>query len=187
MNVTNVLTLLKGYLKNSLLLIFVSLALSLSSSSLLKAQDATPAVEPPAPQTAPAQASGPLATTESEQNPDVRLEVRELKRTSGGTVTLKFTIFNDSSENFRISDQLGGITYGYNVSGVHLVDAAGKKKYQVVVDSEEKCLCSNDLSSQMEPNSRLSLWAKFPAPPEGVKNITVVVPHFIPMEDVPVS
>lgn len=180
MYIKSILTMLKVHFKDLLRILFVCLVLSLSSASFLGAQEGTSS-------SAPAQTSGPLATTESEQNPDVRLEVRELKRTSGGTVTLKFTIFNDSSEQFLISDQLGGITYGYNVSGVHLIDANGKKKYQVVVDSEKKCLCSNDLAYQMEPNAKLSLWAKFPAPPESVNNVTVVVPHFIPMEDVPVS
>ena len=29
--------------------------------------------------------------------------------------------------------------------------------------------------------------AKFPAPPDSVQKIGVVVPHFIPMDDVPIS
>jgi hypothetical protein len=37
------------------------------------------------------------------------------------------------------------------------------------------------------PGASVNLWAKFPAPPAGVNAVTVVVPHFIPMDDVPVQ
>jgi hypothetical protein len=88
MNVKIGLSCIKVLLQCCLLLLFIF------SAGLLKAQEGTPEVEPPAPQAA--QPSGPLATTESEQNPDVSLEVRELKRTSGGMLTLKFGIMNNS-------------------------------------------------------------------------------------------
>jgi hypothetical protein len=37
------------------------------------------------------------------------------------------------------------------------------------------------------PGGRVNLWAKFPAPPDDVNQITVVVPKFQPMDDVPLS
>jgi hypothetical protein len=180
----NGLSRVRVFIRVFILLLLVTLVVLPSSSDLLKAQEES---DPPTSQTTPPKDTGPLAVTESEQNPDVSVQVRGLKRTSGGMVTLKFTLINDSSDKFIIADQLHGVAGGYNISGVNLVDAAGKKKYQVVVDSEGSCLCSSGLPYQVEPSSRLSLWAKFPAPPDNVEKVTVVIPHFIPMEDVPIS
>ncbi len=100
---------------------------------------------------------------------------------------LRFTLINDANEAFNLLAQLGGPVYGYNVSGVSLVDAGNKKKYLVVLDSEKHCLCSAGLEGTVKPKTRLNLWAKFPAPPDDVKKITVIVPHFTPVDDVPIS
>lgn len=127
-----------------------------------------------------------IATTDGE-TPGVRIEVSELKRTSGGTVTLKFALVNDAPDDFKLLGQLGGLAYGYNVSGVHLVDPAGKKKYTVVLGADGKCLCSSELVGTVDSKARINLWAKYPEPPKEVQKVTVIVPHFIPMDDVPVS
>src|SRR5436309_1574504 len=37
------------------------------------------------------------------------------------------------------------------------------------------------------PSARLSLWAKYPAPPDNVAKISVIIPHFAPMDDVPLG
>jgi len=184
------------WMKNFLLLFFISLVVFFSPGSFLKAQEQEEVfeveggeeVETPAPEATPAtQAPSALATADGE-DPGVRVEVQQLKRNSGGTVTLRFSLINDSDKGFDINNKLGGSNYsGFDVSLVHLVDAVGKKKYLVILDSEEKCLCSNNISASLGPGSRMNLWAKFPAPPENVEKITVVIPHFIPMDDVPIS
>lgn len=143
------------------------------------AQTPPPAAAAPAPPAV-------VASTDGEQT-GVRAEVTELKRGSGGTVTLKFTLINDSDQPYRMSDRLGGLSYGNNVSGVHLVDAANKKKYQVILDTEKKCLCSNGLETDIAAKSRINVWAKLPAPPEDVQQVSIMIPHFIPMDDVPIS
>ena len=74
----------------------------------------------------------------------------------------------------------------HSVSGVYLVDTSHKKKYLVVLDTEKLCLCSRD-SHKVEPKSGANLWAKFPAPPDDIQKIGVVVPHFLPLDDVPLS
>jgi hypothetical protein len=35
--------------------------------------------------------------------------------------------------------------------------------------------------------SSSNFWARFPAPPDNVVKIGVVVPHFVPLDDVPLS
>ena len=118
------------------------------------------------------------------KQPGLRIEVQELKR-SADTLLVRFALINDSTDAFAPNAKLGGLTFGYNTSGVYLIDGANKKKYLVVVDSEKKCLCSEGLEP-LPAKSRLNLWAKFPAPPVEVKKISVVVPHFTPIEDVPI-
>jgi hypothetical protein len=73
-----------------------------------------------------------------------------------------------------------------SLGGVTLVDIAGKKKYEVARDSARRCLCSGNLS-RLDPGARLSLWAKFPAPPDDVQKISVLIPFFPPIEEVPIS
>jgi hypothetical protein len=172
---------MKVFLHVSLWILFVALAVFLSSGGFLEAADQA---EPPAPKSG-SQTSAVLATTDGEF-PDIRVEVQDLKRNSGGTVTLKFAVINDSDQKFFLGDKIGGLSYGYNASGIDLIDAAGKKKYLVILDSDKKCLCSI-IEGSIEPKSRIKLYAKFPAPPEDVKKITIEIPHFTPMEDVPIS
>ena len=62
----------------------------------------------------------------------------------------------------------------------------GKKKYFVARDSENKCVCSQKVHD-ISKGSRANLWAKFPAPPDDVPRISIVIPHFSAMDDVPLS
>lgn len=147
----------------------------------------TPSNTAAAPVTLPTPAG--LASADGEKA-GVRVVVTELKRSSGDTVNLKFVLINDSDAKLNLySHYLGDarVRSDYrSVGGVHLVDPTGKKKYLVVRDAEEKCLCSTDLSDS-EPKTRANLWAKFPAPPAGVQKVSIVIPHFSPMDDVPIS
>ncbi len=133
-------------------------------------------------------AAGPVLASTDGDKPGIRVEVVELKRTSGDTVNLKFTMINDSDQDMDFGYDFGeGSTTDIStVAGAHLIDAAGKKKYFVVRDTENACLCSRGLKS-IKPKTRANLFAKFPAPPDDVQKITVVIPHFIPMDDVPIS
>jgi len=55
-----------------------------------------------------------------------------------------------------------------------------------VRDTAGTCVCSRDIGN-ISAGSQLLLWAKFPAPPDDVQKITVVFPHFPPIEDVPIT
>lgn len=136
-------------------------------------------------------AADPVAKTDGETT-GLRVEVIELKRGSGDTLTLRFNLINDSGEKFEPKGWYLGDYKGYqnqdigNVGAITLIDTVGKKKYFVVRDTDENCLCSNPIPS-VNAKSRVALWAKFPAPGSDVKMIGVVIPHFIPMDDVPIS
>jgi hypothetical protein len=138
--------------------------------------------EPPA----GAAATEGLGSADGEQS-GTRAVVTDLKR-AGNTVTLKFIIYNDSSVGFGTGSKLNADGYhGYrNLSGVHLVDSAGKKKYFAVKDSEGNCECSDNVDD-VAPKSQVSLWVRFPAPPDSVVKVAVQIPHFIPLDDVPIK
>ena len=139
----------------------------------------------PAEQSVPA---GPVLASTDGDKPGIRVEVVELKRTSGDTLNLKFAMINDSDHDMDFGYDFGdGSTSDIStVGGAHLIDAAGKKKYFVVRDTENACLCSRGLK-WIKTKTRANLFAKFPAPPDDVQKITVVIPHFTPMDDVPIS
>jgi hypothetical protein len=150
---------------------------------------AVPATTSAAAPPAAATTSSGIASADGEK-PGTRVDVAELKRGSGGTVTLKMAFVNDSDK---------AMTFGYNfadpdheirdhgsIGAVQLVDPVGKKKYFVARDSEGKCVCSTKIPD-MAPHSRVSLWAKFPAPPDDVQKISIVIPHFQPLDDVAIS
>ena len=119
--------------------------------------------------------------------PGTKVVIQDLKRDEGGTLTLRFQMVNESEE--RIGDRCAFRESGNEgcgpISGVYLVDAANKKKYLVLRDSAQKCVCAE--IRPIEKGKSMNLWVKFPAPAAGVQKITVIVPHFQPIEGVPIS
>jgi hypothetical protein len=179
----------------------IGLVLALAAWGCQKKEQAV--APPPAPTTAPVAAAAPaaapatapaaapasaaIASAEGEQQ-GRRADVTELKRLSGGTISLKFTMINDGDE-IAFHAQYGDANHPRDfgsIGGVALVDPVGKKKYPVVRDSDDACLCSRDIPN-MAKMSRLNLWAKLPAPPENVRKISISIPHFAPMDDVSIS
>ena len=146
------------------------------------AAPAAPVVAAPAPTAGIASADG--------DTPGSTVTIKELKRQSGGTISLKFVIANGSDKSIAIGDSFAdrdheSVDY-YSMGGVQLIDPVGKKKYFVARDSEGKAVCTQGAHA-IEKGSSLNGWAKFPAPPDDVQKISVIVPHFGPMDDVPIS
>jgi hypothetical protein len=129
-------------------------------------------------------AAEPIATADSE-TPGLSLEVQGLKIVSG-TLMLRFSVENKGEKDFDLDSTMAGYE-GSSVDGIYLIDGPGKKKYLVVRDADNHCLCSRDIKHGLPPNTIAAFWAKFPPPPDSVQKIGVVVPHFIPMDDVPIS
>jgi hypothetical protein len=152
--------------------------------------------ESPASGSAPAAPADPAApgvvviANADGEKAGTRVEITELKRSSDNTLTLRFAMVNDSAEplafNYNYGDPDHSIKDFNTVAGVTLVDGTNKKKYFVVRDTENTCLCSRGLKD-IPAKSRGNVWAKFPAPPDDVQKISIVVPHFGPIDDVPIS
>lgn len=153
-----------------------------AASAPVTTSSAAPAVQPTT--------SGALASTDGEKA-GTRIDIVELKRTSGGTVNLKFVLVNNSDKKLGVSSEWLGdhelTRDAYrNVSGVHLIDPVNKKKYFVITDAEKKCVCSTSVDD-VEPGGKVSLWAKFPAPPADVQKVSIEIPHFQPIDDVQIQ
>jgi len=139
---------------------------------------------------AAAPTAGAIGSTDGEKQ-GAHIDITELKRTSGGTVSLKFVVSNSGSEKLGLySDYLGDSKVSHDsyrdVSGIHLLDPVNKKKYFVVTDSERHCVCSKNIPD-VDPGGKVSLWARFPAPPPEVTKVTIEIPHFAPIDDVTIS
>ena len=134
---------------------------------------ATPAAPPPS--------STPAVATADGETPGIKAEIQELKRNSGGAVTLKLTLINRASKDLGFGYDFGDSDHHIkdfaSVGGISLIDAVNKKKYLVARGSEDTCLCSRGLNS-VGAGERLNVWAKFPAPPDDVQKINVAIPHF---------
>ena len=131
----------------------------------------------------------PAVAVADGETPGIKVEVQELKR-STNSLMLKIAIVNDSDKKlgfgYDFGDKANEIKDYDTLGGITLVDAANKKKYFVVRDTENTCVCSTKIKD-VAPKTRANLWAKFPAPPEDVQKISVIIPHFTPLDDVPIS
>ena len=122
------------------------------------------------------------------ETPDVRIEVRDLKRGDGDTVTLRLRLINESGAPFDASCNMREPATNDSCgvfSGAYLLDAANKKKYLVVRDTAGACVCSG--VDDLEDGQKMNIWATYPAPPAETTAMTVVVPLFEPIEGVPIN
>jgi hypothetical protein len=138
---------------------------------------------------APAPVAGGIASADGDR-PGMKVTITELKRMSGGTLSLKAVIANGSDDSFGFGGNFeepghGGTDYN-TIGGVSVVDPVGKKKYFVARDSDGHPLCSSGLAS-IQTGKSANVWAKFAAPPDDVQKVSVVFPHFQPLDDVPIS
>lgn len=117
------------------------------------------------------------------QSAGSKVVVTSLKRDAGGTVTLRFQLINEGEQVVKTYGVLGAF---FTLDHLSLVDGDNKKKYLVVKDSAGECLCS-EFKQDSKPGTSFNLWAKFPAPPDTVQNLTVVIPSFEPIESVPIT
>jgi hypothetical protein len=163
-------------MRNRLSVVFV-FALSIAIAGVAGAQSSP----------APAAGPSPLATADGE-TAGMQVQVKQLKVVGGDTLMLQFVLINNSENAFIIWGPLSTDPNRHrdDVDAVTLIDLANKKKYEVIRDADKNCLCSRNLDD-IPAKGSLSVYAKFPAPPDSVQKIEVNIPHFTPMEDVPIS
>jgi hypothetical protein len=135
-----------------------------------------------------------LGTAEGngEETANLLAEVHQVDRSqSGNLVTVTWSIRNngDERESIRFTDR----TYSYGgqyFSGVTAMDTEENTRYHPLMDGSGACLCSGNTSNEiqigLQPDEQYSYWSAYPIP-NGVENISVDIPGFELIEDIPIS
>jgi|GEM_PF-186184 len=119
--------------------------------------------------------------------PGIKVDITELKF-SDGVITLRFVMINESDQKLDFGYKFGARGNDYNtMADVYLLDPVGSIKYDVGRDANGRPLCSVGLNP-LAPKGRIKLWVKFLVPQDKAPaKMTVVIPHFEPIENVGVS
>jgi hypothetical protein len=110
------------------------------------------------------------------------LVVNEVKRDSGGFVTVSAVIKNNG-DGIRSAGQWSGsesVIVANNpnsVAGATLVDKVGKKRYYILRDTDGRCLCTTGLTA-IQPGKSVSVFMQFPAPPSTTTEVDFTLPTF---------
>jgi outer membrane protein OmpA-like peptidoglycan-associated protein len=123
------------------------------------------------------------------------VELTALSRTSDKVVTGQLRVHNDGAADLKLEQTLFDkgrpqrdiLKDAYAASGIGLLDGIGNKLYMPLWTTDNKCLCSNTSGKAIPPGGSTDLYAIFPAPPAQVGRVTVVMPHAVPLQDVPIA
>lgn len=118
---------------------------------------------------------------------DITIDIAALHRFDQAT-RLQFTITPRSrgTSTGLSSTFLGRDAGTADASGVYLLDTAGLKRYPVLHDAQNHCLCTRR-PKVFELDTPTLVYADFPAVPADVKRITVVVPRLGMLPDTEIS
>jgi hypothetical protein len=130
-----------------------------------------------------------LATGQDTNDPDLRCDILEVKRVSGGALSIRWRMVNTAGAG--AGGLTGGgaakpITYGYHWVEVYYIDPAENKKYTVITDPSGQHVAGIWEGDLALGQQRLS-WAKFAAPPASSTKISFTISEFAPFEDLPIS
>ncbi|PHQ49543.1 hypothetical protein BLA24_26300 [Streptomyces cinnamoneus] len=121
----------------------------------------------------------PGATIGEIEGPDgIVVTLRAAVRDKGGFVTVSGAVANRGTKPYTPLTWRSKETEmksQSSVSGASLIDAAGKKRYLVLRDTDGECLCTTGLVN-IRPGESRALFAQFPAPPDGVRDVDFQLP-----------
>jgi hypothetical protein len=135
------------------------------------AAGATPSPDPGA---APLVPGGVIASAQFSDDPNMRCDLLEVKRVSGGAVLVRWRLINTGAK---------GIGYDFDWNSLYYTDPAENKKYGYLTDSSGARVLDMWWGT-LNPGEQRLQWAKFPAPPVTSKKVTIYIPKFMPFEDV---
>jgi len=124
-----------------------------------------------------APAASGIASAQYSANPDLRCDLLEVKRVSGGGVLVKWRIVNSAAKDVYYDGQWADLYY---------IDPGENKKYPFLTDAGGARIAEVFWGAVPFGQQRAS-WAKFPAPPATSNKIAVHIPAFPPFEDVPLA
>lgn len=127
------------------------------------------------------------------QSSELVAEINIAERNEAGNIlSVTWSIENTGSDRTTLT-WLAGRSYlysGANYAGVTATSADGTLRFHPIMDETGTCLCSGDNSSAFKEwvsaGEKISYWSMFSVPSD-VESITVEIPGFEPIEDVPIS
>jgi hypothetical protein len=142
----------------------------------------------PAPQAVQAPSNNGIASAQYSQDPDLRCDLLEVKRVSGGALLVRWRVINTAGggSSGLTATAAKPIRYDFGWNELFFIDPAENKRYQFLTDSGGNRIV-DVWYGDLEPGQQRVNWAKFPAPPPSSTKISLSLPKFPPFEDVPVS
>ena len=149
-------------------------------------QAATPAATPA--QGAPMSAPPVIASATFSEDPDLRCDLLEVKRVSGGALRVRWRVINTAGTQGQglAATTPKGIYYNFDWGEIYYIDPAENKKYGYLTDAEGNRILQAFYGTLPAGQQREN-WAKFPAPPPTSTKISINIPRFPPFEDVAVA
>jgi hypothetical protein len=116
--------------------------------------------------------------------PGITAEATDCARKEG-VLSVKVRLRNTGAAAQHVN-----IIWSRNYEGYYLSSAS--KKYFILKDSEGTYLTPSadgfgGLAVDIQPGGQYTWWAKYPAPPNEVKTVTLYTPIAPPLEDIPVT
>ncbi|MGW4626728.1 hypothetical protein [Streptomyces rubiginosohelvolus] len=110
------------------------------------------------------------------------MTIHQAKRDSGGFITLQASIKNEGTQSKNTTAWAGTETAllaknPNSVAGATLVDKVGKKRYYILRDTENRCLCTTGIPPLLAGKTT-SVFMQFPAPPETTTEVDFTLPTF---------
>ncbi|MFD6095609.1 hypothetical protein ACFVWN_08635 [Nocardiopsis flavescens] len=136
-----------------------------------------------------------LGTSESNEarSSGLSAAVHEVTRDESGSFLFVTWSLENSSTDRKVLTWLSGSTYiysGSSFSGVTITSPETEEKYHPIMDSQGMCLCSGNTSNKiqtgLDPEDQVTYWSTYSVSSEA-ESITVEIPGFEPIEDVPIS
>lgn len=119
----------------------------------------------------------------------IEMIVREVKRDTGGFVTVSGEFKNPTSEAYTTPVQWNGpekdvAAQGNSVAAMTLVDSKEKKRYYVLRDTDNRPLTTVGYDPSIQAGKSLIFFAQFPAPPT---TTTTVDLQFVGFPNTPIE
>jgi Cytochrome oxidase complex assembly protein 1 len=130
----------------------------------------------PAPDPVQSKSGGVIASAQYANDPNLRCDLLEVKRVSGGALLARWRFINTGTKP---------VSYDFSWDDIYYIDPAGNKKYANLTIDGKRIL--DVWWGTLPPGEQRVNWVKYPAPPATSKHISLNVPRFQPFEDVPVS
>lgn len=128
------------------------------------------------------------------QSQGLTVEANQTKRNErGNLISIDWSVTNETDSDVPLTWLHEQQTYTYNgnfYSGVTIVDPESDTRYHPIMDQAGKCVCagntSNRFYNQVTAGGHSAYWSLFSTPSD-VETLTLEVPGFEPIEDIPID